>query len=61
MDQMIAALIDKLIDRLIQLVKYQKEVQRTFFGEFVTPSYNLFEEMQSEYLDYFNCDRFNLS
>lgn len=46
-------LIDKLIDRLIQLVNYRKENKRQFLDTYLAPLYEAFEEIHEAYLSAF--------
>lgn len=54
---MIVDLIDKLIDRVIELVKEHKQVQRSMFDNFVEPIYSLLESVHEEYLKCFRAYR----
>lgn len=47
---MVIDLIDKLIDRCIQLVKASQERDRSFFDEFVTPAFEQFETVHRSYM-----------
>jgi hypothetical protein len=50
---MIVALIDKLADRIIDLLKHHQESKRKFFENYISPVYSLFEEVHAEYLKSF--------
>ena len=50
---MIIDLIDKLIDRCIQLLKHSHEVQKNLFDDFATPVYKDFESVHDEYIKSF--------
>jgi hypothetical protein len=50
---MIMDLIDKLIDRCIQLVKHKQEMDRNLLANFIDPIYSSFEEIHREYLTSF--------
>jgi len=54
---MIIDLIDKLIDRCIQLVKHKQEVSRSLLSDFVEPAYAQFEEVHNNYLETFRAYR----
>ena len=47
---MIIDLVDKLIDRLIQLVKHKQELSRNLFTNFIEPIYLQFEAIHQQYL-----------
>lgn len=51
---MILTLLDKLIDRCIQLIKHRAEVQRNVFNDFVLPVFSEFEVVHNNYLDTFH-------
>lgn len=50
---MIVDIIDKLIDRCIQLVTYKKEVSKSLFNEYVQPIQSDLEAVHRDYLDTF--------
>lgn len=50
---MIIDLLEKLIDRLIQLAKYKQELSQEFFSNFVEPTYLEFEAIHQKYLSSF--------
>lgn len=50
---MILTLLDKLIDRCIQLIKHRAEAQRNVFNDFVLPMFSEFEVVHNNYLDTF--------
>lgn len=50
---MIVDLIDKLIDRCIQLAARREQDRRALFEEFVAPAYVTFEAVHDDYLDTF--------
>jgi len=50
---MLIDLLDKLVDRCIQLAKRGEEVSRSLFDEFVEPVYLQFETVHSAYLESF--------
>lgn len=54
---MIIDLIDKLLDRAIQLLKEHKEARREFFENFVEPTYALCQDVHEEYLKCFEAYR----
>jgi hypothetical protein len=54
---MIVDLIDKLIDRVIQLVKEHKEAQKNLFENFVEPAYSLLQSVHEDYLKSFTAYR----
>ena len=47
---MLVDLIDKLIDRIIQLVNYRKQVRKTLLDDYISPIYSEFERVHKEYL-----------
>jgi len=54
---MVIDLVDKLIDRLIQLVRYKQELSRNLFTNFVEPIYLQFEAIHQQYLTSFKTYR----
>ncbi len=50
---MIAELVDKLMDRMIQLVQHQKERKRSLLNDFITPAFELFEKIHEDYVSAF--------
>lgn len=50
---MIVDIIDKLIDRCIQLVRHKEEVHRRLYDDFVHPVHLDFEAVHQDYLDTF--------
>lgn len=50
---MIVDIIDKLIDRCIQLVRHKEEVHRRLFDDFVHPIHLDFEAVHQDYLETF--------
>jgi len=50
---MIVELVDKLIDRCIQLLKHKEEMSRRLWSDFVEPAYAEFEALHNSYLDTF--------
>jgi hypothetical protein len=50
---MIIDLIDKLVDRCIQLVRHREEVSRQLFENFIGPIHADFETIHQSYLDSF--------
>ena len=50
---MIIDLVDKLLDRLIQLARYQQEVRQNLFENYVVPAYSQFEIVHNNYLETF--------
>lgn len=51
---MIIDLIDKFIDRCIQLVKYNQEIHRGLFYDYVNPIFLEFESIHNNYLKSFH-------
>lgn len=54
---MLLTLVDKLIDRCIDLVKHKQEVNRSLFSDFVEPAYIQFEIVHNDYLETFRSYR----
>lgn len=54
---MIIDLLDKLIDRCIQLIKHSQEAQQKLFDDFATPVYQTFEMVHDEYIKSFRTYR----
>jgi hypothetical protein len=52
-NNMIIDLVDKLIERCLQLAKHHREVNRNLFSDFVDPIYSQMEEIHKNYLDSF--------
>lgn len=52
-DIMIVGVIDKLVDRVIQLINYRKQIRKTVLDEYVGPTYSEFEKVHKAYLDSF--------
>lgn len=50
---MIVDIIDKLIDRCIQLVMYKKEVSKSLFNDYIQPIQGDLEAVHRDYLDTF--------
>ncbi len=50
---MIVDIVDKLIDRCIQLVRYKKEVSKSLFNDYVQPIQSDLEAVHRDYLDTF--------
>jgi len=50
---MILDLVDKLLDRLIQLARYQQEVRQNLYENYVVPAYSQFELVHNNYLETF--------
>ena len=50
---MVIDLIDKLIDRCIQLVRYREEIHRRLFDAYVEPIQTDFEAVHEDYLETF--------
>jgi hypothetical protein len=50
---MIVDLVDKLIERAIQLYQHRREVSKATFARNVTPAYEAFEQVHAAYLDSF--------
>lgn len=50
---MIVDLIDKLIDRCIQLIQWDKQSRKNLFDDFVTPVFTEFETVYKDYLESF--------
>jgi hypothetical protein len=57
---MIIDLIDKLVDRCIQLVKEKKEISKSLLSDFVEPAYAQFDEVHKNYLETFRAYRDSL-
>lgn len=51
---MIVDLIDKLADRIIQLISYRKQARKTLLNDYITPIYEQFESVHQAYLVSFN-------
>jgi hypothetical protein len=51
---MIIDLVDKLVDRVIQLVTYKKQMRAALLGTYVTPVFAEFEQVHSAYLESFS-------
>lgn len=51
---MVVELIDKLIDRAIQLVTAHNVAKRNLFENFIEPTYSLFQLVHEDYLNCFN-------
>ena len=51
---MIVDLIDKLADRIIQLISYRKQARKTLLNDYITPIYEQFESVHQAYLDSFD-------
>jgi hypothetical protein len=51
---MIVDLVDKLVDRVIQLVTYKKQMRAALLEEAVTPAFSGFERVHSAYLESFS-------
>lgn len=47
---MLADLIEKLIERCIQLAKHSQQRNRAFFDDYVTPAFKQFEVVHREYM-----------
>lgn len=47
---MIADLIDKLLDRIIQLIGFRKQMRKTLLDEFINPIFEEFEKVHKAYL-----------
>jgi len=47
---MLVDLLDKLIDRGIQLVRRREEIDRHLFNEFITPAFNELDSIHADYL-----------
>lgn len=47
---MLVDLLDKLIDRAIQLIRHREEVDRHLYNEFVTPAFNELDTIHADYL-----------
>ncbi len=50
---MVIDILDKLIDRLIQLIKHKEESDKKLFENFISPIYSDFEAIHKNYLDNF--------
>lgn len=50
---MIVELVDKLIDRSIQLIKHHQETRRNLLEDFVNPVFSEFESVHENYLECF--------
>ncbi|MBD2315263.1 hypothetical protein [Phormidium tenue] len=50
-------LIDKVLDRLLQIYKYKKDKKKSFFEEFIQPLQDSFEQLHKDYLESFNSYR----
>jgi hypothetical protein len=51
---MIIDLVDKLVDRVIQLLTYRKHTRAALLGKYVTPVFEEFEQVHSAYLESFS-------
>jgi hypothetical protein len=54
---MLLDLVDKLLDRCIQLAKRKEEEHRALFEDFVEPAYATFEAVHNDYLETFRVYR----
>ena len=50
---MIIDLVDRLVDRIIQLATYHRDARRNLFDTFAVPIFTLFDEVHTEYLTSF--------
>ncbi|KAF5419947.1 MAG: hypothetical protein C5S44_09740 [Candidatus Methanocomedens sp.] len=50
---MIIELVDKLLDRCIQLIKHSQEIRRNLLDDFVDPVFSEFESVHKNYLESF--------
>jgi hypothetical protein len=51
---MILDLIDKLVDRVIQLLTYKQQMRRALLDMYITPVFEEFEKVHAAYLDSFS-------
>lgn len=51
---MVFELVDKLVDRIIQLAKFESEQRKKLTDEYVKPVFTEFEQVHAEYLSSFN-------
>jgi hypothetical protein len=54
---MLIDLVDKLVDRVIQLLTYQQKIRATLLETYVTPVFMEFEKVHSAYLESFSNNR----
>jgi hypothetical protein len=54
---MIVDLIDKLVDRVVQLLNHKKQINEKLLQQYVVPVFNEFEQVHSAYLESFLCYR----
>lgn len=54
---MIVEIIDKLIDRFLQLIKHRKEQNQELYSSFVEPAFADFEAVHKNYMDSFKVYR----
>ncbi|OYQ61927.1 hypothetical protein B9G53_24880 [Pseudanabaena sp. SR411] len=54
---MIIEIVDKLIDRCLQLINHRKEQNQEIYSDFITPIMSSFEELHQGYVESFNLYR----
>lgn len=54
---MIIEVVDKLIDRCLQLINHRKEQNQELYSDFATPAMACFEELHKGYIESFNLYR----